>query len=78
MQHAETEYLGVLDEDMKTAILQLFKPEELARALPPEERIRGLPPEERIRGLPPEERLSGLSEEELDRLRELLEQRRDA
>ena len=59
--------------------------EELARRLPPEERLRGLPleelarrlpPEELARRLRPEERLLGLSDAELDRLAELLAQRK--
>jgi hypothetical protein len=68
MQHAETEYLAVLDEDMKTAILELFKPEELIRAIPPADRLRGLPPEDRLRGL---------TEEELERMRKLLARKED-
>ena len=68
MQHADTEYLGEWDEDLKTAVLDLIAPEE---------RLRGLSPEDRLRGLPPEDRLRGLSDEELERLRQLLEQKRD-
>jgi hypothetical protein len=78
MQHADTEYLGVLDEDLKTAVLEFFEPEERVRGLSVED-LRGIfTAEELLRGLPPEELVRALSEEELDRLRELLEQRRDA
>jgi hypothetical protein len=77
MQYSGTEYLGEWNEELKTAVLELIPPEERLRGLSPEERLRGLSPEERLRGLSPEERIRGLSDEELDRLRELLEQRRD-
>jgi hypothetical protein len=72
MQHKDSEYLGELEEELQTAVLEAIPPERRLRGLPPEDRLRGLPPEDRLRGLPPEERLKGLSQEELDRLRELL------
>lgn len=86
MQHTETEYLGEWTEDLKTAVLELIppqdrlrglSPEDLRKIFSPEELLRGLPPEDRLRGLPPEDRLRGLSDEELDQLRELLEQKRE-
>jgi hypothetical protein len=59
MQHTDTEYLGELEEDLKTAVLE---------AIPPEDRLRGLPPEDRLRGLTPEElsRLRELLERQRD------------
>jgi hypothetical protein len=66
MQHKDSEYLGEVDEELQTALLD---------AIPPEERLRGLPPEERLRGLSPEDLIDGLSEEQAVRLRELLERR---
>ena len=67
MQHKDSEYLGEVEEELQTAVLE---------AIPAEKRLRGLPPEERVRGLSPEELLGGLSEEQAARLRELLERRR--
>ena len=43
MQHADTEYMGELEEELQTAVLE---------AIPVERRLRGLPAEERLRGLP--------------------------
>jgi hypothetical protein len=54
-----------------------LSPEERVRGLPPEERVRGLPPEERVRGLSPEQRLAGLSEQEVARMRELLQRKKE-
>jgi hypothetical protein len=81
MQHKDSEYLGRVDEEWQTALLEAIPPERFVRrltedpdeelqrsvleAIPPEKRLRGLPPEERLRGLPPEERLRGLSPEDL-------------
>ena len=56
MQHADTEYMDELEEELQTAVLE---------AIPVERRLRGLAPEERLRGLPAEERLRGLSSEEV-------------
>ena len=67
MQHKDSEYLGEVEEELQTAVLE---------AIPAEKRLRGLPPEARVRGLSPEELLGGLSEEQAARLRELLERRR--
>ena len=66
MQHADTEYMGELEEELQTAVLE---------AIPVERRLRGLPAEERLRGLSPEEVAGGLSDEQAARLRELLERR---
>jgi hypothetical protein len=71
MQHKDSEYLGELEEELQTAVLEAISPERRLRGLPPEKRLRGLPPEERLRGLRPEKRLKGLSQEELARLREM-------
>ncbi len=68
-------------------VLEKFSPEERLRGLPPEERLRGIPPEERLRGIPPEERLRGLpleerfrglglSEEEVRKMTESIESRK--
>ena len=84
MQHKDSEYLGEVEEELQTAVLEAIPAEKrLAVAagrasarLLPEERLRGLPPEARVRGLSPEELLGGLSEEQAARLRELLERRR--
>ena len=76
MQHKDSEYLGEVDEELQTAVLEAIPAEKRLRGLPPEVRVRGLPPEVRVRGLSPEELLGGLSEEQAARLRELLERRR--
>ena len=52
MQHTDTQYLGALEEELLTAVLQ---------AAPVEKRLEGLSPEERVRGLSAEERVEGLS-----------------
>jgi hypothetical protein len=84
MQHADTEYMGELEEELQTAVLEAIPVERRLRGLPAEERLRGLPAEERLRGLSPEEVLrrftpeqvaGGLSDEQAARLRELLERR---
>jgi hypothetical protein len=84
MQHADTEYMGELEEELQTAVLEAIPVERRLRGLPAEERLRGLPAEERLRGLSPEEVLrrftpeqvaGGLSDEQATRLRELLERR---
>ena len=65
MQHADTEYMGELEEELQTAVLEAIPVERRLRGLPAEERLRGLPAEERLRGLPAEERLRGLPAEEV-------------
>ena len=85
MQHADTEYMGDLEEELQTAVLETIPVEKRLRGLPPEERLRGLPPEERLRGLSPEEVLKrftpeevadGLTDAQADQLRDLLDRRR--
>jgi len=66
MQHKDSEYMGELEGELQTAVLDL---------IPVEKRLQGIPPEERFRGLSPEELAAGLSEEQAQRLRELLERR---
>ena len=44
MQHTDTQYLGALEEELLTAVLQ---------AAPLAKRLEGLSPEERVRGLRP-------------------------
>jgi hypothetical protein len=69
MQHTDTEYLGELEEELQTAVLEAIPVEKRLRGLPAEDRLRGLPAEDRLRGLPAEDRLRGLPAE--DRLRGL-------
>jgi hypothetical protein len=76
MQHTDCEYLGLVEEDLQTAVLEQIPPERRIRGLPPEDRLRGLPPEDRLRGLPPEEIVRSLSPEDQRRLWELLNQQR--
>jgi hypothetical protein len=76
MQHKDSEYLGQLDDDLQTAVLDAIPPERILRRFKPEERLRGMSPEERLRGLSAEEMVDGLTEDELARLRDLLERRR--
>ena len=64
MQHKDSEYLGEVEEELQTAVLE---------AIPVERRLRGLTPEELLRVLSPEEMVRGLSKEQAARLRELLE-----
>jgi hypothetical protein len=64
MQHKDSEYLGEVEEELQTAVLE---------AIPLERRLRGLTPEELLRVLSPEEMVRGLSKEQAERLRELLE-----
>jgi len=85
MQHKDSEYLGEVEEDLQTAvldaiptekILQRLTPEEILQRLTPEEILQRLTPEERLRGLSAEDVVGGLSEEEQARLRDLLERKR--
>ena len=68
MQHKDSEYLGELEEELQTAVLE---------AIPVEKRLQGLPAEEVLRRFTPEELAAGLSKEQAARLRELLERRQD-
>jgi hypothetical protein len=66
MQHADTEYMGELEEELQAAVLA---------AIPVEKRLRGLSPEEVLRRFTPEQVAGGLSDEQAARLRDLLERR---
>jgi hypothetical protein len=66
MQHADTETMGELEEELQTAVLE---------AIPVERRLRGLSPEEVLRRFTPEQVAGGLSDEQAARLRDLLERR---
>jgi hypothetical protein len=85
MQHADTEYMGELEEELQTAVLEKIPVERRLRGLPAEERLRGLSSEEVLRcftptevlgRFTPEELAGGLSDEQAERLRELLEQKK--
>ncbi|MCU0982834.1 MAG: hypothetical protein MUF25_27045 [Pirellulaceae bacterium] len=75
MQHADTEYMGDLEDELQTAVLEAIPAERRLRGLPAEERLRGLSPEEVLRRFTPEQVAGGLSDEQAARLRELLERR---
>jgi hypothetical protein len=66
MQHAETQYMTELEEELQTAVLE---------TIPAEKRLRGLSPEEVLRRFTPEGFADGLSDEQADGLRRLLERR---
>ncbi len=66
MQHAETQYMTELEEELQTAVLE---------TIPAEKRLRGLSPEEVLRRFTPEGFADGLSDEQADGLRKLLERR---
>ena len=65
MQHAGTEYLDEVEDELKTIL----------RGMPVALRLDGLPAEEVLRRYTPEEVADGLSEEQASRLRELLARR---
>ncbi len=75
LQHADSQYLEQVENDLLTKIMEWAPVEHRLRGLPPEDRLRGLPAEERVRGLAPEERLVGMTDEEIACLRELLERK---
>jgi hypothetical protein len=75
MQHLGT------DDELKQVLREIvatMSPEERLEGLSAEERVEGLSTEERLEGLSTEERLRGLTPEQLEQLRQLLEQRRPA
>jgi hypothetical protein len=85
MQHADTEYMGELEEELQTAVLETIPVERRLRGLAAEERLRGLSSEEVLRRFTPtevlgrftpEELAGGLTDEQAERLRELLEQKK--
>jgi hypothetical protein len=78
MQYTGTEYLGVWNEELKTAVLELIPPEDRLRGLSAEDRLRGLSAEDRLRGLSAEDVVKGLSEPELARVRKMLGRDQDA
>jgi hypothetical protein len=65
MQHAGTEYLDEVEDELKTIL----------HGMPVDVRLHGLSPHEIVQRLTPEELAEGLSEEQAARLRELLERR---
>ncbi|MCY2991055.1 MAG: hypothetical protein NTY19_24730 [Planctomycetota bacterium] len=65
MQHTDTEYLGELEEELQTAVLEAIPVEKRLRGLSPEDRMRGFSPEDRMREFSPEDRMRGLSPEDL-------------
>ena len=67
MQHTDTQYLGPLEDELLSAVLQ---------AAPVEKRLAGLSPEEVLRRCTPEELAAGLTDEQAARLRELLERKK--
>ena len=75
VQHADMEYMGELEEELQTAVLEAIPVERRLRGLPAEERLRGLSPEEVLRRFTPEQVAGGQSDEQAARLRELLERR---
>ena len=77
MQHADTEYLGELEEELQTAVLETIpvekrlrglSPDEILRRFTPEEVLRRFTPEEVLRGFTPEGFARGLSEEQAAQL----------
>jgi hypothetical protein len=66
MQHAGTEYMGELEEELQTAVLE---------TIPVEKRLQGMSPEEVLRRFSPEGFADGLSDEQAAYLRELLDRR---
>lgn len=75
MQHAGTEYMGELEDELQTAVLETIPVEKRLQGVPPEERLRGLSPEEVLRRFSPEGFADGLSDEQAAHLRELLDRR---
>jgi hypothetical protein len=76
MQHKDSEYLGEVEEELMSTVLEAIPAEKRLRGLSAEEVLRRFTPEERVHGLTPEELSAGLSEEQAARLRELLERKR--
>jgi hypothetical protein len=75
MQHKDSEYLGELEEELQTAVLEAIPIEKRLQGLSPDEILRRFTPEEVLRRFTPEGFAAGLSEEQAVRLRELLERR---
>ena len=75
MQHKDSEYLGVLEEELQTAFLEGLPVEKRLQGLSPDEVLRRFTPDEVLRRFTAEELAAGLSEDQVGRLRELLERR---
>ena len=75
MQHAGTEYLGELEDELQT-VLDTISVEKRLRGLSPEEVLGRFSPREVLRRFTPEELAGGLSDEQAERLRELLGQKK--
>lgn len=75
MQHADTQYMSDLEEELQTAVLETIPVQKRLQGLPAEERLRGLSSDEVLRGFTPEEFARGLSEEQVARLRKELDRR---
>lgn len=75
MQHADTETMGELEEELQTAVLETIPVEKRLRGLPAEEVLRRFSAREVLGRFTPEELAGGLSDEQAARLRELLEHR---
>jgi hypothetical protein len=76
MQHADSQYMPELEDELATSVLEAIPPERRLRGLSPEERLRGLSPEELLRALPLDELVEGMSEEQAAHVRQLLERKR--
>ena len=76
MQHADTETMGELEEELQTAVLEAIPVERRLRGLSPEEVLGRFSPREVLRRFTPEELAGGLSDEQAERLRELLGQKK--
>jgi len=76
MQHADTEYMGELEEELQTAVLEAIPVERRLRGLSPEDVLGRFSPREVLRRFTPEELAGGLSDEQAERLRELLGQKK--
>jgi len=76
MQHADTEYMGELEEELQTAVLEAIPVERRLRGLSPEDVLGRFSPREVLRRFAPEELAGGLSDEQAERLRELLGQKK--
>ena len=67
MQHKDSEYLGVLEEELQTAFLEALPVEKRLHGLSPEELLRRFTPDEVLRRFTPEELAAGLSEDQVAR-----------
>jgi len=65
MQHKDSEYLGELEGELKTAVLEAIPADERLRGLSPDERLRGLSPDEILRRFTPDEILRRFTPDEI-------------